>query len=69
MKTLAPGTVLFDRFIIPDDMVEEKDELPDDAARLVYVFERGSQFELLAQNPDAFMWVSPVPALAGSASA
>ena len=26
VKTLEPGTVLFDRFIIPDDMVEEKDE-------------------------------------------
>ena len=26
VKTLEPGTVLFDRFIIPDDMVEEEDE-------------------------------------------
>jgi hypothetical protein len=25
------------------------------------VFERGSQFELLAQNPETFMWVSPIP--------
>ena len=46
---------------LPFDEIK-KDELPDDVARLVYVFERGSQFELLAQNPDAFMWVSPVPA-------
>ena len=27
MKTLEPGTVLFDRFIIPDDMVEEEESV------------------------------------------
>ena len=26
-----------------------------------HVFERASQFELLAKNPETFMWVSPVP--------
>ena len=27
----------------------------------VYVYERGSQFDLLQSIPDSFMWVSPVP--------
>lgn len=39
----------------------KKDELPDDSGRRIFVFERGSQFELLAQNPETFMWVSPIP--------
>ncbi len=39
----------------------KKDELPDDAKRRIFVFERGSQFELLAQNSETFMWVSPIP--------
>lgn len=39
----------------------KKEELPDNIRRRIYVFERASQFELLHQNPDTFMWVSPVP--------
>ncbi len=38
-----------------------KEELPDNIDRRIYVFERGSQFELLSENSDTFMWVSPVP--------
>ena len=38
----------------------KKEELPDIEKR-IFVFERASQFELLAENPDTFMWVSPVP--------
>lgn len=38
-----------------------KTELPDDIDRRIFVFERASQLELLSQNPDTFMWVSPVP--------
>lgn len=30
-------------------------------SRHVYVYERGSQFDILASCPDAFMWVSPLP--------
>lgn len=33
----------------------------EDGSRRIYVFERASQFELLASNTDTFMWVSPVP--------
>lgn len=39
----------------------KKEELPDNIDRRIFVFERGSQFELLAQNPETFMWVSPIP--------
>lgn len=39
----------------------KKEELPDNINRRIFVFERASQFELLATNPDTFMWVSPVP--------
>lgn len=38
-----------------------KEELPEDIERRIFVFERASQFELLCENCDTFMWVSPVP--------
>jgi len=38
-----------------------KEELPDSIERRIFLFERASQFELLAKNPETFMWVSPVP--------
>lgn len=38
-----------------------KEELPDNIDRRIFIFERASQFDLLSQNPDTFMWVSPVP--------
>lgn len=38
-----------------------KAEIPDVAERHIFVHERASQFELLAKNPQTFMWVSPVP--------
>ncbi len=38
-----------------------KDEHTVNCSRNIYVFERGGQFHLLAQNPDTFMWVSPLP--------
>ena len=39
----------------------KKEELPDNATRRIFLFERASQFELLSQNPECFMWVSPIP--------
>ncbi len=39
----------------------KKEELPDNIDRRIFVFERASQFELLSENQDTFMWVSPVP--------
>lgn len=38
-----------------------KEELPKDIDKRIFVFERASQFSLLSENPDTFMWVSPVP--------
>ena len=43
-------------------LAEQKmEELPDNIRRRIFVFERASQFELLAGNPDTFMRVSAVP--------
>lgn len=36
-----------------------KEELPDNIERRIFIFERASQFDLLSENPDTFMWVSP----------
>ncbi len=38
-----------------------KEELPEDVERRIYVFERSSQFELLCENENTFMWVSSIP--------
>lgn len=35
-----------------------KEELPDNISRRIFIFERASQFELLAKNTQTFMWVS-----------
>ncbi len=37
-----------------------REELPNDCERRIYVFERASQFELLQNNTETFMWVSPI---------
>ena len=36
-----------------------REELPDNIGQRIFVFERGSQFDLLSENPKTFMWVSP----------
>ena len=38
-----------------------KEELPDTMDRRIFIFERASQFDLLHDNPETFMWVSPAP--------
>ncbi len=38
-----------------------KEELPDNIDRRIFIYERGSQFDLLSGNPETFMWVSLVP--------
>lgn len=38
---------------------KEKDR--SDKPRKIYVYERGSQFDLLTMVPDTYMWVSPMP--------
>jgi hypothetical protein len=37
------------------------EELPDNIDRRIFIYERGSQFDLLSKNPETFMWVSLVP--------
>ena len=45
---------------LPLSMGQKKN--PDDQVnKHIYVFERGSQMDLLSQNPNTFMWASPVP--------
>ncbi|MBQ8921734.1 MAG: LysR family transcriptional regulator [Oscillospiraceae bacterium] len=39
----------------------KKEELSEHINRRIFVFERASQFDLLAMNPETFMWVSPLP--------
>ena len=39
----------------------KKAELTGDIDRRIFVYERASQFELLSENAQTFMWVSPVP--------
>ena len=39
----------------------KKEELPEHHGARVFVFERGSQFDLLVHNPRTYMWVSPLP--------
>lgn len=45
---------------LPQSVVQ-KNEVVDDVDKHIYVFERGSQMDLLSQTNNAFMWVSPVP--------
>ena len=39
----------------------QKNNLDDGVNKHIYVFERGSQMDLLSQNPNTFLWASPVP--------
>ncbi|MBQ8174813.1 MAG: LysR family transcriptional regulator [Clostridia bacterium] len=36
-----------------------KEELPDNIDRRIFIFERASQYDLLSENPQTFMWVTP----------
>ncbi len=38
-----------------------KEELSETINRRIFIFERASQFDLLSQNPETFMWVSLAP--------
>ncbi|MBE6838302.1 MAG: LysR family transcriptional regulator [Ruminococcus sp.] len=39
----------------------KKEEIPDNIRRRIFVYERASQFDLLSENKEVFMWVSPMP--------
>lgn len=36
-----------------------REELPTNVTRRIFIFERASQFDLLSENEQTFMWVSP----------
>lgn len=38
-----------------------KTEITDETDKRIFLFDRASQFEILCENPNTFMWVSPVP--------
>lgn len=39
----------------------KRDELTPNVSKRIFIFERGSQFQLLSEIPGSFMWASPVP--------
>lgn len=39
----------------------KKAEITDDIEKRIFIFERASQFDLLSENTDTFMWVSLAP--------
>jgi len=41
--------------------VVKKEELQEEIDRRIFLFERGGQFDVLVENPETFMWVSPIP--------
>ena len=38
-----------------------KDELPNNIKKRIYIYDRASQYQLLSENKNTFMWVSPEP--------
>lgn len=65
LDDLVPLTELihgdWDVPFIPADEQEQVLTVPNQKKK-IYVYERGSQFDLLQNIPDSFMWVSPIPA-------
>lgn len=45
---------------LPHDKFAEKNK-KNQNRNIIYVYERGSQFDLLSNVPDTYMWVSPIP--------
>lgn len=39
----------------------KREEAEDNIKKRIFVFDRASQFDILSQNTDSFMWVSPLP--------
>ncbi len=64
LEDLVPLTEIihgdWDVPFIPSDGQEQLLSVPNQKKK-VYVYERGSQFDLLQSIPDSFMWVSPIP--------
>ncbi len=50
-----------DSYVPPLFLSSEKEKEYPAVSRHIYVSERGIQFDLLTQNPETFMWASPLP--------
>lgn len=51
-----------DRFVPLTPTPEDKKcESCDNAKKKIFIFERGSQFDILTEIPQTYMWVSPMP--------
>ena len=62
LSELAPYTEITHGDVSFPAVAQEQDTAAGQgAAGRIYVFERGSQFNLLQMNPDTYMWVSPMP--------
>lgn len=46
---------------IPYNKKQSGTEMVDANEKIIYVYERGSQFDLLTNVPATYMWVSPIP--------
>lgn len=46
---------------LPPDAGQKRNEHAGSVKRRIYLYERCSQFDLLASIPTTFMWVSPIP--------
>lgn len=66
-KELAPGDLMdYVEIVHGDGACDsrrglERPEKGRKSLRQIFIFERGSQFSLLCENPDTYMWVSPMP--------
>lgn len=51
-----------DDFSMPNHFLDDKFRVsPPPRGKQIFVYERGSQFDILARIPKTFMWVSPMP--------
>ena len=45
---------------LPVEIIK-KEEMFRETERRIFLYERGGQFDILVENPETFMWVSPLP--------
>ncbi len=55
--------IAYDDYFVPSLPPAQvlKEELSDDISRRIFIYERAVQFDLLSNNNNTFMWVSPIP--------
>ena len=41
--------------------LDDNDREEDSQDKVIYIYERGVQFEMLESIPNSYMWVSPIP--------